>query len=122
MPVDRRARGGRLRPDRRAGQNAAHQDTFGGIEEISDAEWELTFAVNIHAMFYLTKAAVPHMVDGSSIINTTSVQADNPSPELLAYAATKGAIQNFTGGLSQMLAEKGIRANCVAPGPIWTPA
>ena len=101
--------------------NAAHQDTFGDIDEISDEEWELTFAVNIHAMFYLTKAAVPHMGEGSSIINTTSVQADNPSPELLAYAATKGAIQNFTGGLSQMLAEKGIRANCVAPGPIWTP-
>jgi NAD(P)-dependent dehydrogenase (short-subunit alcohol dehydrogenase family) len=101
--------------------NAAHQDTFGAIDEISDEEWELTFAVNIHAMFYLTKAAVPHMGEGSSIINTTSVQADNPSPELLAYAATKGAIQNFTGGLSQMLAEKGIRANCVAPGPIWTP-
>ena len=101
--------------------NAAHQDTFGDIDEISDEEWELTFAVNIHAMFYLTKAAVPHLREGSSIINTTSVQADNPSPELLAYAATKGAIQNFTGGLSQMLAEKGIRANCVAPGPIWTP-
>ena len=101
--------------------NAAHQDTFGAIDEISDAEWELTFAVNIHAMFYLTKAAVAHMGDGASIINTTSVQADNPSPELLAYASTKGAIQNFTGGLSQMLASKGIRANCVAPGPIWTP-
>jgi NAD(P)-dependent dehydrogenase (short-subunit alcohol dehydrogenase family) len=101
--------------------NAAHQNTFSAIEEISDEEWEFTFAVNIHAMFYLTKAAVPHMKPGASIINTTSVQADSPSQELLAYASTKGAIQNFTGGLAQMLAEKGIRANCVAPGPIWTP-
>ncbi len=101
--------------------NAAHQDTLDSIEEISDEEWEFTFAVNIHAMFYLTKAAVPHMKPGASIINTTSVQADNPSQELLAYASTKGAIQNFTGGLAQMLAERGIRANCVAPGPIWTP-
>jgi NAD(P)-dependent dehydrogenase (short-subunit alcohol dehydrogenase family) len=101
--------------------NAAHQNTYNAIDEISDEEWEFTFAVNIHAMFYLTKAAVPHMRPGASIINTTSVQADTPSQELLAYASTKGAIQNFTGGLAQMLAEKGIRANCVAPGPIWTP-
>lgn len=101
--------------------NAAHQDTFQDIGEISDEEWELTFKVNIHAMFYLTKAAVAHMRPGSSIINTTSVNADMPSPTLLAYATTKGAIQNFTGGLAQLLAEKGIRANAVAPGPIWTP-
>ena len=101
--------------------NAAYQNTFSSIDELSDEEWEHTFAVNIHAMFYLTKAAVPHMKPGASIINTTSVQADDPSQELLAYASTKGAIQNFTGGLAQMLAEKGIRANCVAPGPIWTP-
>jgi NAD(P)-dependent dehydrogenase (short-subunit alcohol dehydrogenase family) len=101
--------------------NAAYQNTFNSIEELSDEEWEHTFAVNIHAMFYLTKAAVPHMKPGAAIINTTSVQADDPSQELLAYASTKGAIQNFTGGLAQMLAEKGIRANCVAPGPIWTP-
>ncbi|WFR97173.1 SDR family oxidoreductase [Rhizobium tumorigenes] len=101
--------------------NAAHQNTFKDIAEISDEEWELTFRVNIHAMFYLTKAAVEHMGPGSSIINTTSVNADMPNPTLLAYATTKGAIQNFTGGLAQMLAEKGIRANAVAPGPIWTP-
>ena len=101
--------------------NAAYQNTFNSIEELSDQEWEHTFAVNIHAMFYLTKAAMPHMKPGASIINTTSVQADDPSQELLAYASTKGAIQNFTGGLAQMLAEKGVRANCVAPGPIWTP-
>jgi NAD(P)-dependent dehydrogenase (short-subunit alcohol dehydrogenase family) len=70
-------------------------------------------------MFYLTKAAVPHMKSGS--VNTASINADSPSPHLLAYATTKGAIQNFTSGLAQLLADKGIRANAVAPGPIWTP-
>lgn len=101
--------------------NAAHQMSFSAIEEISDEEWDVTFATNISAMFYITKAAQPHMRPGSSIINTTSVNLDKPSPRLLAYAATKGAIQNFTAGLAQLLAEKGIRANAVAPGPIWTP-
>jgi NAD(P)-dependent dehydrogenase (short-subunit alcohol dehydrogenase family) len=101
--------------------NAAHQATFKSIQDISDEEWELTFKVNIHAMFYLTKAAVPHMKPGSSIINTASINADTPNPTLLAYATTKGAIQNFTAGLAQLLAGKGIRANAVAPGPIWTP-
>lgn len=101
--------------------NAAHQATFKEIGEISDEEWEFTFKVNIHAMFYLTKAAVPHMKPGASIINTASVNSDDPNPTLLAYATTKGAIQNFTAGLAQLLAEKGIRANAVAPGPIWTP-
>jgi NAD(P)-dependent dehydrogenase (short-subunit alcohol dehydrogenase family) len=101
--------------------NAAHQATFKDIGDISDEEWEMTFRTNIHAMFYLTKAAVPHMKPGSAIINTASVNSDMPNPMLLAYATTKGAIQNFTGGLAQMLAEKGIRANAVAPGPIWTP-
>lgn len=101
--------------------NAAHQATFDDIGEISDEEWELTFRVNIHAMFYLTKAAVPHMPPGSAIINTASVNSDMPNPTLLAYATTKGAIQNFTAGLAQLLAEKEIRANAVAPGPIWTP-
>ena len=101
--------------------NAAHQATFTAPEEISDEEWEKTFQVNIHAMHYLTKAALPHMGEGAAIINTTSVNADTPSPQLLAYATTKGAIQNYTGGLAQMLAERGIRVNCVAPGPIWTP-
>jgi len=101
--------------------NAAHQATFKDIGEISDEEWEMTFKVNIHAMFYLSKAAVPQMKPGSSIINTTSINADTPNPILLAYATTKGAIQNFTAGLAQMLADKGIRVNAVAPGPIWTP-
>ena len=101
--------------------NAAHQSYFESIEEIPDEEWEKTLAVNISAMFYLTKAAVPHMKPGSSIINTASKQANEPSPELLAYAVTKGAIQNFSAGLAQLLAKKGIRANTVAPGPVWTP-
>jgi NAD(P)-dependent dehydrogenase (short-subunit alcohol dehydrogenase family) len=101
--------------------NAAHQASFKSIEDISDEEWDLTFRVNIHAMFYLTKAAVAHMKAGSVIINTASINADVPNPMLLAYATTKGAIHNFTAGLAQLLAEKGIRANAVAPGPIWTP-
>ncbi|KMO19033.1 SDR family oxidoreductase [Methylobacterium platani] len=101
--------------------NAAHQATVQSIDEMSDEEWDVTFRTNIHAMFYLTKAAVPHMRPGSAIINTTSINADAPSPQLLAYATTKGAIQNFTGGLAQLLAEKEIRVNCVAPGPVWTP-
>jgi NAD(P)-dependent dehydrogenase (short-subunit alcohol dehydrogenase family) len=100
--------------------NAAHQMSFNSPDEISDEEWELTFAVNISAMFYLVKAATPHMKPGSAIINT-SINSDNPSPHLLAYATTKGAIQNFTGGLAQLLADKGIRVNAVAPGPVWTP-
>jgi NAD(P)-dependent dehydrogenase (short-subunit alcohol dehydrogenase family) len=101
--------------------NAAHQASFQEITDISDEEWELTFKVNIHAMFYLTKAAVPHMKPGSAIINTASINSDAPNPTLLAYATTKGAIQNFTAGLAQLLADQGIRANAVAPGPIWTP-
>jgi NAD(P)-dependent dehydrogenase (short-subunit alcohol dehydrogenase family) len=101
--------------------NAAHQATFKDIADISDEEWELTFRVNMHAMFYLAKAAVPHMKPGSAIVNTASVNSDTPNPILLAYATTKGAIQNFTSGLAQMLAPKGIRVNAVAPGPIWTP-
>ncbi|WP_423066967.1 SDR family oxidoreductase [Devosia sp. CN2-171] len=101
--------------------NAARQGYFESIEEIPDEEWEKTLAVNISAMFYLTKAAVPHMKPGASIINTASKQADEPSPELLAYAVTKGAIQNFSAGLCQLLAKKGIRVNTVAPGPVWTP-
>jgi NAD(P)-dependent dehydrogenase (short-subunit alcohol dehydrogenase family) len=101
--------------------NAAHQSSFKDIGDISDEEWELTFKVNIHAMFYLTKAAVPHMKPGSAIINTASINSDTPNPTLLAYATTKGAVQNFTAGLAQLLAGKGIRVNAVAPGPIWTP-
>jgi NAD(P)-dependent dehydrogenase (short-subunit alcohol dehydrogenase family) len=101
--------------------NAAHQATFEDIADISAEEWQKTFAVNIHSQFYLSKAAVEHMPPGSAIINTTSINADNPNASLLAYATTKGAIANFTAGLAQMLAQKGIRVNAVAPGPVWTP-
>lgn len=101
--------------------NAAFQMSHEAIEDIPDAEWDYTFQVNITAMFHLCKAAVKHMPRGSSIINTTSINSDKPKPTLLAYATTKGAIANFTGGLSQLLAGKGIRVNSVAPGPIWTP-
>ena len=94
--------------------NAAHQATFEDIGDISDEEWERTFKTNIHAMFYLSKAAIPHMPPGSAIINTASINSDSPNPTLLAYATTKGAIQNFTGGLAQMLAAKGIRVNAVS--------
>jgi NAD(P)-dependent dehydrogenase (short-subunit alcohol dehydrogenase family) len=101
--------------------NAAFQMSRQSIDEVPDEEWERTFAVNISAMFYICKAAVKHMPQGSAIINTSSVNSDKPSPHLLAYAATKGAIANFSAGLAQLLAEKGIRVNSVAPGPIWTP-
>jgi NAD(P)-dependent dehydrogenase (short-subunit alcohol dehydrogenase family) len=101
--------------------NAAQQMSHESIAEISDEEWQRTFAVNIHAMFYLVKAALPHMKEGSSIINTSSINSDNPRPDLLPYATTKGAIANFSAGLAQLLGEKGIRVNSVAPGPIWTP-
>jgi NAD(P)-dependent dehydrogenase (short-subunit alcohol dehydrogenase family) len=101
--------------------NAAFQRTYGSLEDIPDEEWSYTFRTNIEAMFHLAKAAVPHMRPGSAIINTTSIQSDKPSPMLLAYASTKGAVSNFTAGLAQMLGSKGIRVNAVAPGPIWTP-
>jgi NAD(P)-dependent dehydrogenase (short-subunit alcohol dehydrogenase family) len=101
--------------------NAAYQMTHETLDEISDEEWERTFAINIHAMFRLCKAALPHLKPGASIINTTSINSDNPKPTLLPYATTKGAIANFTAGLAQLLAQKGIRVNSVAPGPIWTP-
>ena len=91
------------------------------LEEISDEEWEYTFATNVSAMFYLCKAALPHMEPGSSIIGSSSVNSDMPSPDLAPYAATKAAIANFCASLAQMLGERGIRVNSVAPGPIWTP-
>jgi NAD(P)-dependent dehydrogenase (short-subunit alcohol dehydrogenase family) len=101
--------------------NAAFQMSHDSIDEISDEEWDRTFDVNIGAMFRICKAAIPHMKAGGSIINTTSINSDKPTPTLLAYATTKGAIANFTAGLAQLLGEKGIRVNSVAPGPIWTP-
>jgi len=101
--------------------NAAMQRTHENIDEISSQEWDKTFRTNIYSVFYLSKAALGHMRPGAAIVNTTSINAKNPSPNLLAYATTKGAIANFTAGLAQLVAEKGIRVNCVAPGPIWTP-
>jgi NAD(P)-dependent dehydrogenase (short-subunit alcohol dehydrogenase family) len=101
--------------------NAAHQMTFQSLEEIPDEEWDRTLAVNLSAMFHICKAAVPHMQPGSTIINTSSVNSDKPKPTLLPYATTKGAIANFSAGLAQLLGDKGIRVNSVAPGPIWTP-
>jgi NAD(P)-dependent dehydrogenase (short-subunit alcohol dehydrogenase family) len=101
--------------------NAAFQMARESLQEVPSEEFDRTFRTNVYAMFYLCKAAEPYMKPGSSIINTTSVNAYKPRPTLLAYAATKGAIQNFTANLAQLLGEKGIRVNCVAPGPIWTP-
>lgn len=101
--------------------NAAFQMSHKTLEEIPDEEWVKTFDINVTAMFRICKAAVPHMAAGSSIINTSSVNSDSPKPTLLPYAATKGAIANFTAGLAQLLGERGIRVNSVAPGPIWTP-
>jgi NAD(P)-dependent dehydrogenase (short-subunit alcohol dehydrogenase family) len=101
--------------------NAAYQMTHETLDEISDDEWDYTFDTNIGAMFRLCKAAVPHMKPGSSIIGSSSVNSDMPNPTLAPYAATKAAIANFCASLAQMLGDKGIRVNSVAPGPIWTP-
>lgn len=103
--------------------NAAYQMSYDRVEDISEEEWNKTFQVNMSAMFYFVKYAKKHMPPGSSIINTTSVNAYNPNPSLLPYAATKGAIQNFTSSLAQMFLQdgSGIRVNAVAPGPVWTP-
>ena len=101
--------------------NAAEQHTHDKLEDITDAEWDRTLAVNLSAFFYLTKAALPHMRPGSSIIGTTSVNSDSPTPGLLPYDVTKAGIANMTAALAQLLAPRGIRANSVAPGPIWTP-
>jgi NAD(P)-dependent dehydrogenase (short-subunit alcohol dehydrogenase family) len=101
--------------------NAAFQRSYDAIEDIPDEEWDRAFQTNITARFHLCKAAVPHMRRGASIVNTASVNVDQPKPTLLPYATTKGAIANFTAGLAQLLADRGIRANSVLPGPIWTP-
>jgi NAD(P)-dependent dehydrogenase (short-subunit alcohol dehydrogenase family) len=101
--------------------NAAYQMARGGLSDISEEELEHTFRTNILAMFHTCKAALEHMRPGATIINTASIQAYQPDPMLLAYAATKAAIVNFTKGLAQEAIEHGIRVNAVAPGPIWTP-
>ena len=101
--------------------NAAFQMSHKSLDEISAEEFDRTFRTNVYANFFLSKAAAACMKPGSSIISTASVNADKPNATLVAYAATKGAIQNLSGGMAQLLAEKGIRVNCVAPGPFWTP-
>jgi hypothetical protein len=101
--------------------NAAYQQVHDSITEHPAEEIEHIFRTNILAMFWLCQAAVPHMRDGAAIINTASIQAYEPSPTLLPYATTKGAIVTFTKGLAQELTPKGIRVNAVAPGPVWTP-
>jgi hypothetical protein len=101
--------------------NAAFQMSHKSLEEISEEEFDRTFRTNVYANFFLCKAAAAQMKPGSAIISTASVNADKPNATLVAYAATKGAIQNMSGGMAQLLAEKGIRVNCVAPGPFWTP-
>jgi NAD(P)-dependent dehydrogenase (short-subunit alcohol dehydrogenase family) len=101
--------------------NAAYQMTRETLEDVPDEEWDYTIATNLSAMFHLTKAALPHMPSGSSIIGSSSVNSDMPSPALAPYAATKAAIANFAASLAQMLGGRGIRVNSVAPGPIWTP-
>lgn len=101
--------------------NAAFQQTRNSLDEISDEEFDRTMKTNIYGTFRICKAAVPHMPTGGSLIHTASVNADSPKPMLVAYSATKAAIVNMSGSLAALLAEKGIRSNAVAPGPIWTP-
>jgi len=101
--------------------NAAFQMTYESVEEVPDNEWDRTVATNLSAFFHMTKAALPHMSEGSSIIGSSSVNSDSPSPNLFPYAMTKAGIANMCAGLAQLLGPRGIRVNSVAPGPIWTP-
>jgi NAD(P)-dependent dehydrogenase (short-subunit alcohol dehydrogenase family) len=101
--------------------NAAYQRTHDAIEDIPSEEFDRTFRTNVYAMFWLCRAALPRMKPGSVILNTASIQAYEPSPTLLAYASTKGAIVNFTKALSKMAMKRSVRVNAVAPGPVWTP-
>ncbi|WP_244409775.1 SDR family oxidoreductase [Methylorubrum populi] len=106
---------------KRSPNNAAAQTVNEGLDDVTATDLEGSFRANVFAMYYLTQAAVPHMKPGSAIVNSTSQQAKIADSTMLIYAATKGAIASLTIGLSNLLAPKGIRVNCVAPGPIWTP-
>lgn len=101
--------------------NAAYQRYYESFDEITMDDWRKTFDTNVHALFNLTRLSVPHLKDGGSIINTASVNSKKPTPNILPYSTTKGAVANLTIGLAGLLAEKGIRVNAVLPGPIWTP-
>jgi NAD(P)-dependent dehydrogenase (short-subunit alcohol dehydrogenase family) len=101
--------------------NAGKQQTQEALADVTDEQFDETYKTNVYAMFRVTKAALPHLQPGSTIINTSSIQAYEPSETLVDYASTKAAINNFSKGLAQQLAPKGIRVNVVAPGPIWTP-
>jgi NAD(P)-dependent dehydrogenase (short-subunit alcohol dehydrogenase family) len=101
--------------------NAGKQQHVEALTDLSDEQFDETYKTNVYAMFLVTKAALPHLAPGSTIINTSSIQAYQPSENLVDYASTKAAINNFSKGLAQQLAPKGIRVNVVAPGPIWTP-
>jgi NAD(P)-dependent dehydrogenase (short-subunit alcohol dehydrogenase family) len=100
--------------------NAAFQSSHDALEEMSDEVWERTLATNLSAFFYLAKAALPHMQAGAAIIGTSSVNSDTPSPRLIAYDVTKAGVANFAAALAQLVGDRGIRVNSVAPGPIWT--
>ncbi|NUP83939.1 MAG: SDR family oxidoreductase [Nonomuraea sp.] len=101
--------------------NVAYQAPVDSLEELSDEQWERTFAVNIHSYYRVTKAALPHLREGSAIVNTSSINGLRGNKTLIDYAATKGAINAFTYSMAQNLVERGIRINAVAPGPVWTP-
>jgi len=101
--------------------NAARQHSVVDLADLTTEQFDATFKTNVYAMFWITKAALPHLSPGSAIINTSSVNAYDPSENLLDYAATKAAIMNFTKGLAKQTAKRGIRVNAVAPGPFWTP-
>lgn len=101
--------------------NAAYQQHQPGLEEISDEQWDHTFKTNIYGYFRMAKAALPHLKEGSTIVNTGSITGLEGSSQLLDYSSTKGAIHAFTKSLAQNVQEKGIRVNCVSPGPVWTP-
>jgi len=101
--------------------NAAYQQQQSSLEDISDEQWDHTFRTNIYGYFYMAKAALPHMNDGAAIVNCGSVTGLRGNKHLLDYSSTKGAINAFTKSLAQNLVERGIRVNCVAPGPVWTP-